>query len=93
LKPESHTTMKIKASSQFVQDYKNLPPVIQKRTYEKLQLLLSNPQYPSLRIKKMRGVSEIWEGRVSKNYRFTFKIQGDTFILRKIGTHDLLKNP
>jgi mRNA interferase RelE/StbE len=85
--------MQIKTTQEFIKDYKNLPPLIQKRTDEKLRLLLSNPQHPSLGIKKMKGFSEIWEGRITENYRFTFQIQGDTFILRKIGTHDLLKRP
>ncbi len=85
--------MQIKTTQEFIKDYKNLPPLIQKRTDEKLRLLLSNPQHPSLGIKKMKGFSEIWEGRITENDRFTFQIQGDTFILRKIGTHDLLKRP
>ena len=85
--------MQIKTTQEFIKDYKNLPPLIQKRTDEKLRLLLSNPQHPSLGIKKMKGFSEIWEGRITENYRFTFQIQGETFILRKIGTHDLLKRP
>jgi len=41
----------------------------------------------------MKGFSEIWEARVTKNYRFTLQIQGDFYILRKIGTHDMLKRP
>lgn len=85
--------MKIKPSAKFAQDYRNLPPLLRKRTDEKLKLLLENPQHPSLGLKKMKGFSEIWEGRVTKNYRFTLQIQGDFYILRKIGIHDILKRP
>jgi mRNA-degrading endonuclease RelE of RelBE toxin-antitoxin system len=85
--------MEIKPSPHFVQDYKKLPPLLRKRTDEKLKLLLSNPQHPSLGLKKMKGLPDIWEGRITKNYRFTFQIQGGVFILRKIGTHDILKQP
>ena len=79
--------MQIKATPEFIRSYKNLPSVIQKRADQKLQLLLTNPQHPSLGIKKMKGFPDIWEGRVTKNYRFTFQIQANCFLLRRIGTH------
>ena len=85
--------MEIKPSPHFVQDYKNLPPLLRKRTDEKLKLFLNNPQHPSLGLKKMKGFPDIWEGRITKNYRFTFQIQEKTYILRRIGTHDILKQP
>jgi len=85
--------MKLKSTPTFDKNYQSLPMMIQKRTDEKLQLLLSNPQHPSLQIKKMKGVGEIWEGRVTTSYRFTFQIEGDTYILRKVGTHEILKKP
>jgi mRNA-degrading endonuclease RelE of RelBE toxin-antitoxin system len=85
--------MEIKLSPHFVQDYKNLPPLLRKRTDEKLKLLLNNPRHPSLGLKKMKGFPDIWEGRITKNYRFTFQIQGRIYILRKIGTHNILKQP
>ncbi len=85
--------MEIRPSPKFIEDYKNLPPLIRNRTDGKLRLLLSNPQHPSLGIKKMKGFPDIWEGRITKNYRFTFQIRGNAFILRRIGTHDLLKRP
>ena len=60
---------------------------------KQLGLLLSNPQHPSLSIKKMQDPRNIWEGRVTESYRFTFQIEEDTYILRKVGTHDILKKP
>jgi mRNA interferase RelE/StbE len=85
--------MEIKPSSKFADDYKSLPPLIRKRADEKLKLLLENPQHPSLRLKKMKGFPDIWEARVTKNYRFTFQIQGNFYLLRRIGAHDILKRP
>ena len=60
---------------------------------KQLGLLLSNPQHPSLNIKKMNDPRNIWEGRVTVSYRFTLQVQDDIYILRKVGTHDMLKNP
>ena len=36
---------------------------------------------------------DIWEARISGGYRFTFAIEGDTYILRHIGKHDILDRP
>ena len=77
----------------FKEQYEKLPDPIQKRVDEKLKLLLSDPYHPSLQIKKMKGFEGIWEGRISKGYRFTFQIKGDSYILRKIGKHEVLKKP
>jgi len=41
----------------------------------------------------MNDPRNIWEGRVTYNYRFTFQVEGELYILRTIGTHDTLKNP
>jgi len=41
----------------------------------------------------MKDPREIGEGRVTESYRFTFQIQEDIYVLRKVGIHDILKNP
>jgi mRNA-degrading endonuclease RelE of RelBE toxin-antitoxin system len=85
--------MRIIAARTFEEDYAGLPPRIQKAVDRKLRLLLENPRYPSLRIKKMHDPRGIWEARVTSSYRFTFQIAGDVYILRRIGTHDILQTP
>ena len=77
----------------FTKQYQNLPPVIKKRTGEKLNLLLSNFHHPSLQTKKMKGHEDIWEVKISRSYRFTLQIKGDAYILRKIGKHEILRKP
>ena len=85
--------MKTETTRPFDKDYTDLPEKIKDQTDKQLTLLLSNPRYPSLHLKKMEGYIGIWEGRISKAYRFTFQIERDTYILRRIGTHDILRNP
>ena len=85
--------MKLIFTKPFIKAYRDLSPEIQKITDKQLGLLLSNPRHPSLHIKKMEDPREIWEGRVTVSYRFTFQIVRDAFLLRKIGTHDILKTP
>ncbi|OIP26157.1 MAG: hypothetical protein AUK00_05125 [Dehalococcoidia bacterium CG2_30_46_9] len=85
--------MKLLSTDDFVKHYERLPASIRKKGDEKLKVLLSNPRHSSLQIKKMKGYEEIWEGRISRSYRFTFQIKEDTYILRKVGKHEVLEKP
>ncbi len=85
--------MKIRTTSRFDGDYFDLPESIKEQTDKQLSLFLDNPHHPSLRVKKIKGSPNIWEGRITKNYRFTFQIAGEIYILRRIGTHNILKTP
>jgi len=55
--------------------------------------MLDNPKHPSLRTKKMEGYPSVWEVRITGGYRLTFRIEGDIYLLRRVGTHDILKRP
>jgi len=46
--------------------------------------------HPSLRVKRIQGTKNRWEGSVTMKYRFTFELIEDTIIFRAIGTHDIL---
>jgi mRNA-degrading endonuclease RelE of RelBE toxin-antitoxin system len=80
-------------TAKFKKQYKKLPQQIKKTAKKQLSYLLSNPEHPSLNIKKMQDPREIWEGRISRSYRFTFQKTEDNYILRAIGTHDILDKP
>jgi mRNA-degrading endonuclease RelE of RelBE toxin-antitoxin system len=85
--------MKLLFTKTFVRDYQKLPQDIQELTDKQLALLLSNPKHPSLHLKKMKDPRDIWECRVTMSYRFTFQITENAYLLRKVGTHDVLNNP
>lgn len=85
--------MRVEATKTFIRLYKNLPEDIKQRTKKSLELFIVNPAHPSLFHKKMVCQKDIFEIRISKNYRVTYQKIGDTAYLRKIGTHDLLRNP
>ena len=85
--------MKLLFTKNFVRDYRKLPQEIQQTVDRQLEFLLENAKHPSLNVKKMNDPRNIWEGRVTRGYRFTFQIEGDVYILRKVGTHDILKKP
>ena len=85
--------MRFLYTDRFAKRYRNLPDQIQARVDEQLALLLENPRHPSLRSKKMHGVGNIWELRVTGGYRVTFQIQEGAYLLRNVGTHDILREP
>jgi mRNA interferase RelE/StbE len=85
--------MKIQTARPFDRDYNALPKLIKDQADKQFALLLENPHHPSLRVKKIKGHPNIFEGRVTKSYRFTFQISGEIYLLRRIGTHDVLKTP
>ena len=85
--------MKLLFTKKLIRDYRKLPRHIQRTADKQLGLLLSGSNHPSLNIKKMQDPRNIWEGRVTKSYRFTFQIDQNIYILRKIGTHYVLNHP
>ena len=85
--------MHIEATDTFIRLYKKLPQDIKERTKKVLEFLQSNSGHPSLGHKKMAGQKDIFEVRVTQNYRLTYQRINDTAYLRKIGTHDLLRSP
>jgi mRNA-degrading endonuclease RelE of RelBE toxin-antitoxin system len=83
--------MKLQPTERFAQDYEGLPQHVQRRVDKMLGLLLADPRHPSLQIKKIKGHENRWEGRVSLHYCAIFMIESDAYVLRRVGTHDLLK--
>lgn len=86
--------MKLIFTEPFIRDYQNLPVLVQTQADKQLELLLKNPKHPSLRTKKMKREKGLWEGRITKGFRFSFQIKEDAYLLRRIGPHDkILKKP
>ena len=85
------STSSYQFSNRFKKDYKVLPQEIQNAFDKKLAIFLNNIYHPSLRVKKIQGTKNRWEGSITMKYRFTFEFFEDTLIFRTIGTHDILK--
>ena len=78
-------------SRSFRKQYRTLPTEVQTAFDKKLALFLNDRSHPSLRVKRIQGTKNRWEGSVTMNYRFTFELLEDTVLFRTIGTHDILK--
>ena len=77
----------------FLKDFKKLSKHLKKQAEKQLRLFIQDPYYPSLQTHKMNDSRNIWEARVTDSYRFTFQQKGEVYILRRIGSHDIIKNP
>ena len=74
-------------SSRFERDYAKVPTPIQKTFDKKLALLLKNIRHSSLHAKKYDEARDVWQARVNRNYRFYFRIEGDTYKIISITPH------
>lgn len=85
--------MEVVRTEPFDWDFQRLPELIKRRTESALRLLMSNPHHPSLRVKKVRGeiikeYGNIFEARITRDYRFFFLIETDAYILLRCGRHE-----
>jgi mRNA-degrading endonuclease YafQ of YafQ-DinJ toxin-antitoxin module len=78
-------------SNRFRKDYRALSKEIRELFEIKLPLFLSNPSHTSLRVKRLIGTADRWEGSVTMNYRFTFQFAEGKVLFRRIGAHDILR--
>ena len=85
--------MQLLRAERFKKDFKQLPTEIQRRMAKALELFLTNSRHPSLHVKKMEGAPDIWELRVTDNYRITFQFLQEGVLLRRVGTHHVLRQP
>lgn len=79
--------MKFLLSTRARREYERLQLPLQKAADKQFGLLLRNLQHPSLRAKKYDEARDIWQARISRGYRFYFKIHGDTYHMLAIVKH------
>ncbi len=80
--------MKIARTARFKKAWEQLTKEEKAVARKAIINMAKDIQYPSLRVKKIRGTDNIWEARASYSLRITFEIGGDRIILRNIGHHD-----
>ena len=85
--------MPLLRTERFKKDFRGLPIEIRERLAKALGLFARDPRHPSLHVKKMEGAPGIWEFRVTDTYRVTFQKTEGGALLRRIGTHDILRRP
>ena len=90
--------MKIAITNRFKRSFQKLTEVEKEVFQKQVNLLIKNPHppfHPSLRIKKIRGASGLYECSINRAIRMTWQYyQSEYILLRNIGEHDrTLSNP
>ena len=83
----------IEATNTFIKHYKKLDPLLKSQAKETLILFQNDLSHPSLGNKKIFGQKNVYEIRISRNFRITYSKYGNTIILRKIDKHEIISNP
>ena len=71
------------------EDFKSLPPTIQKKIKKQIKFLAENPKHPSLKVHRIEGTS-YWEFYVGRAYRCIFRQEGTTYFLLAVGPHKVI---
>lgn len=79
--------MEVVFSERFKKSFPKTPPRVQKDFEKQLNNLLLDFRYPSLQTKKYNEALDIWQARVSRGWRFYFKIKENTYYLVDIMSH------
>jgi mRNA interferase RelE/StbE len=79
--------MKISRTTHFERDYTKAPKEIRAAFDKQSSLLLQDLRHPSLRAKKYEEATGLWQARVTRDWRFYFVIDGDTYHLVRLTPH------
>jgi len=79
--------MKLRYSQHFLRSLAATPPEI-RRAFEKQAILLAQSlRHPSLRTKKYDPSTDLWQARVTRNWRFYFTIEAEAYYMHEIKPH------
>jgi mRNA-degrading endonuclease RelE of RelBE toxin-antitoxin system len=76
--------VKVVLSDRAIQSLKDAPRHVRRAFDKQLRFLVDNVLHPSLRAKKYDETNDLWQARVTKDWRFYFTITDDTYRIEKI---------
>ena len=79
--------MRLRFTERADKDYAELPANIRKALAKQLRFLLANLRHPSLHAKKYSEAEDIWQARITRGWRFYFRIQDDEYVILSIIPH------
>lgn len=80
--------MRAVISNRVAEQLAAAPDPIPKAFFKQLAHLLRDLRHPSLDAKKYpEGGSDIWQARITKAWRFYFKIEGDAYLITNAIEH------
>lgn len=79
--------MRLVFSKRFDRSLRDAPQAVQRAFWKQSELLLLSPRHPSLRAKKFEGADTLWQARVTRDWRFYFTVDRDSYNLIDITAH------
>jgi mRNA-degrading endonuclease RelE of RelBE toxin-antitoxin system len=79
--------MKIVLSDRAVDSLKDAPVAVQRAFSKQLRFLADNLHHPSLHAKKYNEARDLWQARVTRDWRLYFLIAGDTYQIEDVIPH------
>ena len=79
--------MKIEYKPHALKALEDAPERVRNTFYKKLKFLEQDLGHPSLHTKKYDESRDLWQARVNLDWRFYFKIIGDTYVIQDITRH------
>ena len=63
------------------------PAQVRKAFYKQAAFLIQDLTHPSLHAKKYSEAKDVWQARVTRGWRFYFKIIGNVYLIEGITPH------
>ena len=79
--------MKVVLSDRAIESLKGAPPNVRRAFAKQLRFLLEKLLHPSLHAKKYDEKKDLWQARVTRDWRFYFTIERDVYRLQEIKAH------
>jgi mRNA-degrading endonuclease RelE of RelBE toxin-antitoxin system len=79
--------MVIRFTDKATRDHAALQAGVRTAFKKQLGFLLANLRHPSLHAKKYDESRDVWQARVSRNWRFYFTVHGDAYVILAVIPH------
>jgi plasmid maintenance system killer protein len=79
--------MSVVLSDRVVEALKDAPLSVRRAFNKQLRFLAGNLHHPSLHAKKYDESLGLWQARVNRDWRFYFRIVGDTYRIEDVIPH------
>lgn len=74
-------------SDQAIEALKDAPLAVRRAFNKQLRFLTQDLHHPSLHAKKYSEAQDVWQARVTLNWRLYFSIAGDTYYIEDLIPH------
>jgi mRNA-degrading endonuclease RelE of RelBE toxin-antitoxin system len=74
-------------SDRAIESLSDAPPNVRRAFEKQVTFLLSYLEHPSLHAKKYDESKDLWQARVSQDWRFCFTIINDTYRIEDVIAH------